>query len=102
MTQAFLYTEVHASVPFERVEWRSINPGIKQAPGFIRKTWLAGVGTHTIGGFYEFDTVENALAFAQGPFTEEARSQGATATTKIFDGDVVREASIDMGSPYHV
>ncbi|SDY59975.1 YdhR family protein [Herbiconiux ginsengi] len=100
MVKAFLYTEVHASVPFEHLDWKSINPSIKAAPGFIRKTWLSGVGTQTIGGFYEFDTIENALAFAQGPFADEARSNGATSTTKVFDGDVTRDASVDMNSPY--
>ncbi|MFE5333290.1 hypothetical protein ACFRCG_43580 [Embleya sp. NPDC056575] len=101
MGRTFLYTEIQAAVPFEQFDWHSINAALKTTPGLIRKTWLSGIGTHTVGGFYEFDSAENALAFAQGPFTEEARRAGAAATTRLFDGDVVEDASVDMNSPYY-
>ncbi|WP_043464714.1 hypothetical protein [Kitasatospora sp. MBT66] len=101
MGKTFLYTEIQAAVPFDRFDWQQVNAALKTAPGLIRKTWLSGIGTHTIGGFYEFDTAENALAFAQGPFAEEARRAGSPATTRLFDGEVVREASIDLDSPYY-
>ncbi|MFD7412473.1 hypothetical protein ACFVZ3_40700 [Kitasatospora purpeofusca] len=101
MGKTFLYTEIQAAVPFDRFDWQQVNAALKTAPGLIRKTWLSGVGTHSIGGFYEFDTAENALAFAQGPFAEEARRAGAPATTRLFDGEVVREASVDLDSPYY-
>ncbi|MFB8236851.1 hypothetical protein ACFC58_09890 [Kitasatospora purpeofusca] len=101
MGKTFLYTEIQAAVPFDRFDWQQVNAALKTAPGLIRKTWLSGIGTHTIGGFYEFDTTENALAFAQGPFAEEARRAGSPATTRLFDGEVVREASIDLDSPYY-
>ncbi|MFF7047205.1 hypothetical protein ACFY94_02360 [Streptomyces griseorubiginosus] len=101
MGKTFLYTEIQAAVPFEQFGWRQVNVALKTAPGLIRKTWLSGIGTHTIGGFYEFDSAENALAFAQGPFAEEARRAGAPATTRLFDGDIVKDASIDLNSPYY-
>ncbi|WP_030391762.1 hypothetical protein [Kitasatospora purpeofusca] len=101
MGKTFLYTEIEAAVPFDRFDWQQVNAALRTAPGLIRKTWLSGIGTHTIGGFYEFDTAENALAFAQGPFAEEARRAGSPATTRLFDGEVVREASIDLDSPYY-
>jgi hypothetical protein len=99
--KTFLYTEVQASVPFEHFDWERANGPIKTAPGLIRKTWLSGLGTNTIGGFYEFDSAEHALAFAQGPFAEEARQAGAAATTRLFDGEIVRAASVDLRSPYY-
>ncbi|MDQ0834296.1 hypothetical protein QF032_006140 [Streptomyces achromogenes] len=101
MGKTFLYTEIQAAVPFEQFDWHQVNVALKTAPGLIRKTWLSGIGTHTIGGFYEFDSAENALAFAQGPFAEEARRAGAPATTRLFDGDIVKAASIDLNSPYY-
>lgn len=101
MGKTFLYTEVQAAVPFEQFDWQQVNAALRTAPGLIRKTWLSGIGTHTLGGFYEFDSAENALAFAQGPFAEEARRAGAAATTRLFDGDVVKDASLDLDSPYY-
>ena len=101
MGKTFLYTEVQADVPFDQFDWQQVNAGLKTVPGLIRKTWLSAIGTHTLGGFYEFDTVENALAFAQGPFAEEARAAGAAATTRLFDGDIVKDAGLDLGSPYY-
>ncbi|WP_405015781.1 YdhR family protein [Kitasatospora sp. NBC_00070] len=101
MGKTFLYTEIQVAVPFEQFDWHQVNVALKAAPGLIRKTWLSGIGTHTIGGFYEFDSAENALAFAQGPFAEEARRAGAPATTRLFDGDIVKDASVDLDSPYY-
>ena len=101
MGKTYLYTEIQAAVPFEQFDWRVVNAALKTAPGLIRKTWLSGTGTHSIGGFYEFDSAENALAFAQGPFAEEARRAGAPATTRLFDGEIVKDASLDLDSPYY-
>lgn len=101
MTTTFLYTEIQAAVPFEHFDWQQANVPLKQVRGLVRKTWLSGVGTNSLGGFYEFDSAENAIAFAQGPFAEEARRAGAAATTRLFDGAVVREASVDLHSPYY-
>jgi hypothetical protein len=101
MSKTFLYTEIQSAVPFDQFDWGQVNPGLKTVPGLIRKTWLSGLGANTVGGFYEFDTAENALAFAQGPFADEARRAGAAATTRLFDGAIVKEASVDLGSPYY-
>ncbi|MCX4688776.1 hypothetical protein OG401_31535 [Kitasatospora purpeofusca] len=101
MGKTFLYTEIQAAVPFDRFDWQPVNAALKTAPGLIRKTWLSGIGTHSVGGFYEFDTADNALAFAQGPFAEGAHRAGSPATTRLFDGEVVREASVDLDSPYY-
>ena len=101
MGKTFLYTEIQVAVPFDQFEWREINSALKAVPGLVRKTWLAGIGTNTIGGFYEFDSAENALAFAHGPFAEEARRAGAPATTRLFDGEIVKDASLELTSPYY-
>jgi hypothetical protein len=101
MGKTFLYTEVQAAVPFEHFDWQEVNAALKTAPGLIRKTWLSGIGTHTLGGFYEFDSAESALAFAQGQFAETARRAGVAATTRLFDGDIVKDASVDLDSPYY-
>ena len=101
MTKTFLYTELQVSVPFDHFDWAPINESLKQVPGLVRKTWLSALNTHTIGGFYEFDSEANALAFAQGGFVDEAREAGAVWTTKLFDGEVVAAASMDMGSPHY-
>lgn len=98
MTKAFVYTELHTSIPFEAVPWPARNPVIRAQPGFRTKTWLAGVHTRSVGGFYEFDTVENAKAFVTGHFPAEARKAGVAQTTRVFDGDVVEEASRFLAS----
>jgi len=100
MSRTFLYTEVQASVPFAHFDWGQANPSIKQAPGLINKTWLSGIGNNSLGGLYLFETEDDALAFARGPFAEEARRAGAAATTRIFDAEIVAAASADLGSPF--
>lgn len=101
MGKTFLYTEIQLPVPFEHFDWKQANAPLKSVPGLVRKTWLSGLGTHTLGGFYEFDSAEHALTFAQGPFADEAHRAGAAATTRLFDGEVVADASVDLRSPYY-
>jgi uncharacterized protein YhbP (UPF0306 family) len=84
------------------VPWRELNPLLKRQPGLLTKQWISGVNTHTVNGFYEFDNKDNALAFAYGMFAEESRKAGITSNIKLFDADVVEEASRDMGSPYYL
>lgn len=100
---AFVYTEVWLrALPFdEAAPWRDLNPVLKRQPGLLAKTWLSGVHTGTLGGFYAFDTVENARAFAIGYFPGEAKALGAAFHTRVFDAAVTREASAAMGSPLH-
>jgi hypothetical protein len=67
---------------------------------FTNKTWLSGINNHTVGGFYEFDSVSNARTYAEGLLTHFAKQAGGSLTIKLFDGDVVAEGSQAMGSPY--
>ena len=97
-TKAFIYTELQISVPFTQAPWRELNPVLLQQPGFRNKTWLAGVKNQSLGGFYEFDSIENAKKFVTGYFPNEARKFGVAQTTRVFDGSVVEEASRFLNS----
>ncbi len=96
--KAYVYTELQISVPFENVPWQKINAGIKKHPGFINKTWLAGVGNNSAGGFYVFDSIENAQKFVTDYFPAEARGFGVAQTTRVFEANATEEASRDMNS----
>ena len=98
MSKAFVYTELQLSVPFAEAPWPAINEAILRQPGFLNKTWLAGVQNHSVGGFYEFDGIANAKRFVTGYFPAEARKFGAAQTTRVFDGSVVEEASRYLNS----
>lgn len=98
MSKAFVYTELQNSVPFDAAPWRELNPVILQQPGFRNKTWLSGAINNSVGGFYEFDTIENAKRFVTGYFPGEARKFGVAQTTRVFDGAVVEEASRYLNS----
>lgn len=99
--KAYVYTELQMSVPFKDVPWQRINVDIKKQPGFINKTWLSGAGNNSGGGFYAFDSIENAQKFVTGYFPFEAKSFGVAQTTKIFDADATEEASRDMNSMHY-
>ena len=60
MPGAFVYTEAQIASEFKAAPWRSMNPILKTQPGLLHKTWLSGVQTGSVGGFYAFDTVEHA------------------------------------------
>ncbi|MEJ8473700.1 YdhR family protein [Roseibium algae] len=96
--KAFVYTEVAISVPFDQAPWLKINEVIKTQPGFLNKTWLQGHSTQTIGGFYAFDSLENARRFVTEYFPSEPRAFGVAHNTRVFDAQAVKEASDDMGS----
>lgn len=96
--QAFVYTEVAISVPFENAPWEKINETIRQQPGFLNKTWLHGHATQTVGGFYAFDSIDNARKFVTGYFPAEPRSFGVAHNTRVFDAVVVKDASTDLGA----
>lgn len=97
---AFVYTEVQLHLPFDQVPWREMNPLLKQQPGILGKTWLSGINTHTPGGFYAFDTVENATAFAVDYFPTEAANLNAAFTARVFDAGPVEQASRQLRSPF--
>ena len=99
--KAFVYTELQMSVPFEDIPWHRINSDIKKQPGFLNKTWLAGVGNKSGGGLYAFDSVENAQKFVTGYFPAEAKSFGVAQTTRVFDAEITKDASMDMNSVYY-
>ena len=100
-TKAFVYTELQISVPFADAPWRDLNLAIQQQPGFINKTWLAGVGNNSLGGIDAFDTIENAKAFALGAFPQTAAKMNAAFYTPAFDAAIAEEASRQMHSPYY-
>jgi hypothetical protein len=99
--KAFVYTEVQISVPFDQAPWRDLNPVLKSQPGLVNKTWLSGDRNNSVGGFYEFDSLEDARRFAYDYFPEEARRIGAAFTTRVFDGAITEEASRFLHSPHY-
>ena len=100
LSRVFLYAEFQVSAPFNTGVWVEANPAMHTVPGLRNKTWLSGINTHTIGGFYEFDSIQNARAYAEGMLADFAKAANASLTVKLFDGDVVAEASKGMRSPY--
>ncbi|NVK33617.1 MAG: YdhR family protein [Rhodobacteraceae bacterium] len=96
--KAFVYTEVAISVPFDQAPWSKINEEIRKQPGFLNKTWLQGHATQSIGGLYAFDSIENASKFVTGYFPTEPRAFGVAHNTRVFNADVVKDASVDLGS----
>lgn len=96
---AFVYTEVQVTLPFTDVPWQQRNPKLKTIPGLLSKTWLSGVN-NTIGGFYAFDTIENAKHFAIEIFPETPAKMKAASYTRIFDAGIVEDASRGMHSPF--
>lgn len=101
MSKIFLYAEIQVSIPFSSIDWPSINEAMKKEKGLESKTWLSGIGTNSIGGFYEFDSVETARAYATGYLAAAAAQLGGTLSVKLFDGDIVESASRGMNSPYY-
>lgn len=99
-TRVFLYAEFQTSASFSEAVWRDANVAMKGVPGLRTKTWLSGIGNHSVGGIYEFDSVASARAYGEGMLTQFAKAAGASLTVKLFNGDVVAEASKGMGSPF--
>jgi hypothetical protein len=98
MSKFFVYTEVQLSVPIDQPPWYKLHPTLKTQQGFQNKTWLSGVQNNSIDGFYEFDSLENAQAFAYDYFPTEAKKIGAAFKTRIFDGSVTGAASHFLNS----
>lgn len=101
MSKIFLYAEIQVAIPFAAIDWPAINEAMKKNSGLVSKTWLAGLGTNSIGGFYEFDSVESAKAYATGYLAAAAAQLGGSLSVKLFDGDVVEAASRGMNSPFY-
>lgn len=100
--KAFVYVEAQVAIPFEGYPWDNDNPGIRKQPGFISKTWLSGVDNNSIGGFYAFDSIENAKDYATGYMSDKAKKLDIGITTRIFSADCVEEASKEMNSPFFI
>ena len=98
----FLYAEFQTSIPFQEIDWMPVNAAMKQRPGLMSKTWLSGVSNHSVGGFYEFDSLENARKYIDDMLLPFGRKIGATLSVRLFDGDVTRDASRGMASPFYV
>lgn len=101
LKKVFLYAEIQVGIPFTEIDWQSINVAMKKNPGLKSKTWLSGLNNHSIGGFYEFDSLENARAYAEGYLAAAAKQLGGTLSVKLFDGDVTADANRGMSSPYY-
>ncbi|MCB1877065.1 MAG: hypothetical protein KDH88_13910 [Chromatiales bacterium] len=98
--KAFVYTELQLSIPFHLTPWRRINSELRRQQGLLNMTWLAGGGNDSFGGFYAFDSIENAQRFVTGYFLATGRKLGVAQTSRVFDATATAEASYDLGSPY--
>ncbi|RLJ41021.1 putative monooxygenase ydhR [Litoreibacter meonggei] len=97
---AFVYTELQASLPFNNVPWQKLNAAIAAQPGFIDKTWLSGLGNNSVGGLYGFASVEDSLLYCTDFFPALARDFGVAQTTRVFDNQATAEASAAMDAPH--
>ena len=88
LKKVFLYAEIQVGIPFTDIDWRAINVAMKKNRGLKSKTWLSGLNNHSIGGFYEFDSVANARSYAEGYLADAAKQLGGTveARFEIFGG----------------
>ncbi|NQZ83139.1 MAG: YdhR family protein [Colwellia sp.] len=96
--KAFVYTELQISVPFNDAPWKEVNTSLLRQPGLINKTWLSGTTNNSLGGFYAFESIEDAQNFVTGYFPSEAKKFGVAQTTRIFNAEIVEEASRVMNS----
>ncbi len=101
MKKIFLYAEYQVSISFDQVDWSPINVDMKKFPGLKSKTWLSGLNNQTVGGFYEFDSVENAQNYIEGLLLPFAKQVNGNLSVKLFDGEITREANIGMNSPFY-
>jgi hypothetical protein len=101
MSKLFLYAEYQVSIPFAQIDWVPINVEMKKFSGLQSKTWLSGINTNTVGGFYEFDSLENAQKYIDSLLIPFAKQVNGNLTVKLFDGESTKEASIGMNSPFY-
>lgn len=101
MSKTFLYCEYQISKDFGELDIATINPAMKEFPGLVSKTWLSGVNTKSVGGFYEFDSKDNAQNYVSNYLMPFVKDFDANITIRLFDGDIVAEASSGMNSPYY-
>lgn len=99
MAKVFLYVEYQISKDFETLNIEEINHAMKQNEGLISKTWLSGVNTKTLGGFYQFDSCENAQKYIDTFLIPGIPTYG-NLIVRLYNGEIVATASKDMNSPY--
>ncbi|MDI4656449.1 hypothetical protein [Xanthobacter autotrophicus] len=99
--KVFLYAEIQVSIPFSEIDWQAINVAMKKNPGLKSKTWLSGINNNTIGGFYEFDSIDNAKSYAVGYLAAAAQQLGGSLSVKLFNGDITADANRGMDSPFY-
>lgn len=100
MARVFLFVEYQISFPFGDLDLPPIHADMKSYPGMKSKTWLSGMNNNTLGGFYEFDSKENAQNYVDKGLVPYVQVFDANLTVKMFDAEIVADASKDMGSPY--
>jgi hypothetical protein len=96
----YLYAEYQVAIPFNQIDWAPINVEMKKFPGLLSKTWLSGINTHSVGGFYAFDSLDNAQKYIDGLLVPFAGQVKGNLSVRLFDADATREASIGMASPF--
>ncbi|WP_085314368.1 YdhR family protein [Derxia lacustris] len=96
----FLYAEYQVSIPFSQIDWAPINVEMKKFPGLVSKTWLSGINTHSVGGFYEFESADSAQQYIDGLLVPFAGQVKGNLSVRLFSADATREASIGMNSPF--
>jgi len=97
----FLYAEFQISIPFDQIDWEHINPEMKKFEDMKSKTWLSGINNHTVGGFYEFSSMDSAQKYVDEMLTPFSHKINGSLSVKLFNGDVVANASKDMNSPFY-
>ena len=100
MSKVFLYVEFQTSCDFTQLDTAPIIEKMKTFPGLKSKTWLSGINSQSLGGFYEFDSQENAQNYIDNLLVPTMAQLGSL-TVKMFDGDVVKDASVAMDSPFY-
>ena len=99
--EVFIYAEFQVTVPFDQIEWEPINEKMQTFSGLKSKTWLSGIGNNSVGGFYEFDSVENAQNYIDQLLVPVTKELNGNLSVKLFNGNVVENASVGMNSPYY-
>lgn len=67
----------------------------------VYKTWLSGINTKTVGGFYEFENQLDAQAYIDELLIPYTKQFGGNLTVKLFDGEIVKDVSLSMNSPFY-
>jgi len=100
-SKVFLHAEFQVSMPFEEIDWGPINEQMNLYPGLRSKTWLSGVSNNSVGGFYEFDSIANAQNYIDKLLVPVTKQLGGNLSVRLYNGDVVEEASRGMDSPFY-